>query len=179
VLNSAGAGLRGSVPVSPESMSEGSVLDTDTAGSVNYRGSVDRQENGMGAPAGGSIDFTEVPGRLDANFDKFGGGCALRAAIITPSSEWTRTSKPSLLSNAVEKRLGDKDIKSERDSTLQLLDALTRSGAIPISNAEVHVIVAATHSFANTLMDTVVVDNINPIDKVEQGMLIAASTVFG
>ena len=158
----------------------GSARGSGTVNSDIHQTIVEKPKTALeGATAGGSLDFTEIPGQLDANFDRYGGGCSLRAAIISPSSEWTRTSKPSILSSAVEKRLGEKDIKIERDSTMQLLDALTRSGAISVSNAEVHVIVAATHSFANTLIDTVVVDNINPIDKIEHGMLIAASTIFG
>jgi len=36
---------------------------------------------------------------------------------------------------------------------------------------------AATHSFEHSLMETVIKDNINPIEKVERSVLIVATTV--
>jgi hypothetical protein len=38
---------------------------------------------------------------------------------------------------------------------------------------------AATHCFVKDLMNTVIQDNINPIEKVERSSLIMASTVHG
>ena len=60
-----------------------------------------------------------------------------------------------------------------------MLDALSRSGALPIECASLRVIVAATHRFDRTLMETVIRDNINPIEKLERTSLIVASTVHG
>ena len=40
-------------------------------------------------------------------------------------------------------------------------------------------IVAATHRFDRTLMETVIRDNINPIEKLERSSLIVASAVHG
>ena len=40
-------------------------------------------------------------------------------------------------------------------------------------------VVAATHTFTKTLIDTVVQDNVNPIEKVERTQLIMASVVHG
>lgn len=49
---------------------------------------------------------------------------------------------------------------------LELLDALTRSGALVVEEAALHVILAATHAFDKGLVDTVVQDNLNPILQV-------------
>ena len=40
-----------------------------------------------------------------------------------------------------------------------------------------HVVIAATHCFDKTVLETVGQDNVNPIDKVERSTLIMASTV--
>lgn len=40
-------------------------------------------------------------------------------------------------------------------------------------------VIAATHCFAKSVMNTVIQDNINPIEKVERSALIVASTIQG
>ena len=40
-----------------------------------------------------------------------------------------------------------------------------------------HVILGATHCFDRTLLDTVIEENTNPIDKIEQSVLIAAASI--
>ena len=40
-----------------------------------------------------------------------------------------------------------------------------------------HVVIAATHCFDKTLVNTIIQDNVNPIEKVERSSLIVASTI--
>lgn len=40
-------------------------------------------------------------------------------------------------------------------------------------------VIAATHSFDKTLIDTIIQDNVNPIEKIERSALIIASTIHG
>jgi hypothetical protein len=56
---------------------------------------------------------------------------------------------------------------------------LVGQGALPIACAELHVVVCATHCFDKSLIDTVVQDSINPIEKLERSTLIVASTIHG
>jgi hypothetical protein len=66
---------------------------------------------------------------------------------------------------------------SERSAAFDLIDALTRSGALAIHDTELHVVIASTHCFKRSLMQTLVHDSINPIEKVERSSLIVSSTV--
>jgi len=43
------------------------------------------------------------------------------------------------------KGMNSTKLKTEKDNTFDLLDALSRSGFLPIAYAELHVIVASTH----------------------------------
>ena len=64
---------------------------------------------------------------------------------------------------------------TERNKAFDLLDALTRSGCLMIDHASLHVVMSATYCFDKTLIDTVIQDNINPIEKVERSALIVAT----
>ena len=70
-----------------------------------------------------------------------------------------------------------KDQGELKSAAFDLLDALSRSGALTVDCAELHVVIGATHCFDKSLMDTVIQNNVNPIEKVERSALIMAATV--
>jgi hypothetical protein len=129
--------------------------------------------------APGTIDFTAIPKQLDAKFDVHDVDSALRATIIKTDKDWKRLRQENLLTKAKESTLRPEQIKSEKDKAFDLLDALSRSGSLPIACAELHVVVAVTHCFEKDVMGTVIKDNMNPIEKVEKTMLLMASTIHG
>eukprot|EP00545_Synedropsis_sp_CCMP1620_P000355 CAMPEP_0119005492 /NCGR_PEP_ID=MMETSP1176-20130426/1748_1 /TAXON_ID=265551 /ORGANISM="Synedropsis recta cf, Strain CCMP1620" /LENGTH=988 /DNA_ID=CAMNT_0006957305 /DNA_START=85 /DNA_END=3051 /DNA_ORIENTATION=+ len=126
-----------------------------------------------------ALDFTSIPKQLDSLFDKHDSDSSIRATILETGRPWKRMRQDNLLSKAKQSRLNKDDCKSEMDKAFDLLDALSRSGALPIAFAELHVIVAVTHCFENDVMGTVVQDNVNPIEKVEKSTLMVASTIQG
>lgn len=69
--------------------------------------------------------------------------------------------------------------RRERNRALDLLDALCCSGALPVYHAQLHVLLAATHVFDHSLLETLVQENINPMDQVERSSLIMASSICG
>ena len=125
------------------------------------------------------VDYTLLPGKLDANFDKFDKWRSLRATTIELGPRWQKTSQRGLLSAPQTAALQPDAQRAERSRAFDLLDALSKSGALPLGSCTLHVVLAATHCFDIDLLETVVQDNINPIDRVEASGLIMASTILG
>jgi hypothetical protein len=121
----------------------------------------------------------KVPGQLDSTFSRLDLDGALRATKILPAERWTKKSQKALLASPTESTLNKDDQTAERKRAFDLLDALSRSGALTIECASLHVMVAVTHCFTKSLVDTVVQDNVNPIEKVERSSLIVASAIHG
>lgn len=124
------------------------------------------------------VDYTTIPGKLDNMFEKLDEDSALRPTIITPGNTWTRRYQKALLAEPTQETItADSGQKIEKQKAFDLLDALSRAGALTIDSASLHVVLAATHCFDKSLVDTVIQDNINPIEKIERSTLIVATTI--
>lgn len=134
---------------------------------------------GQPQPDGDStvFDFTAIPQRLDRQFAALDIDSALRPTIIKAEKSWTRTRQPTLLSSASTSGLTKDQRKSEKNQAFDLIDALSRSGSLPFDDVSFHVVLAATHCFTKSVTDTVIIDNVNPIEKVERSILIVSQTV--
>lgn len=124
-------------------------------------------------------DYTLLPTALDQKFEELDEDSALHATVIHTGDTWTRSAQKGLLTAAVTSRLGKNEQKDEKSKAFDLLDALTKSGALELEEAALHVVIASTHSFDRTLLETVVQDNVNPVEKVERSLMIVGSTIFG
>jgi hypothetical protein len=127
----------------------------------------------------GLVDYTSIPKALDAQYERVDSEGSVRPTIITPSQQWTKRSQQSLLSAPQTRPVDAEEQGAERRRAFDLLDALTKSGGIEVESAALHVVVAATHCFDSSVMDTVIRQNVNPIEKAEQATLVAAATVHG
>merc|ERR1719333_55079 len=126
---------------------------------------------------GSGVDYTQIPKKLDQQFEALDTDAALRPTIIKPGTQWTHKSQKALLAATTTAALSTDQQKSKKNEAFDLLDGLTRAGALSCDDASLHVVIAATHCFDQDLMDTVVQRNMNPIEKVERSMLIMASTI--
>lgn len=128
-----------------------------------------------------SIDFTNIPKKLNAAFEKFSEdevyGGVMRTTTFKTGEYWRKSSQPNLLSSIKTKAFNMDEQKREKNKAFDLLDALSRSGSLPIACAELHIIVASTHSFEQSVVDTVVKKNVNPIEKIERSHLLVASLI--
>ena len=126
-----------------------------------------------------ALDYTRLPAELDAKLEALDVDAALRPTKINVEKIWTKRSQPALLAKPSSKRLADDAQESEKQKAFDLLDALSRSGSLPIDCCSLHVLIAATHCFDDSLIDTVIVKNVNPIEKLEKSMLIVSETIQG
>merc|ERR1712107_452953 len=122
-------------------------------------------------------DYSQVPKEIDRNFEKMDSDNSVRPTIIKPITPWTKKVQKALLAAPNLLMVEGDEIKQEKDAAFDLLDALTKSGALAIKHATLHIVIAATHCFDKTVTECVVQDGVNPIDKVERSMLIMARTV--
>ena len=123
-----------------------------------------------------TVDVTMVPRKLDAKLEAMDKDSAVRPTVIKTGKSWVRKTQPNLLGKHVSAVLDSAAQEAEKNKAFDLLDALSLSGALAIEGTELHVIVAATHRFDKALIDTVVQDNISPIDKLERSTIVIAST---
>mmetsp|Transcript_47563 Transcript_47563/g.85368 ORF Transcript_47563/g.85368 Transcript_47563/m.85368 type:complete len:232 (+) Transcript_47563:3-698(+) len=134
-------------------------------------------KSSSGSGPGATRDYTQVPQEMDEQFEKMDPDSTLRPTIINPGSQWTKRSQKSLLAPPSTESLCADDQKREKDAAFDLLDAITKSGAMELSHASLHIVIAATHCFDKTVTESAIQDNVNPIEKVERSSLIMASTI--
>lgn len=151
--------------------------------------SVEEQQNESSEPAGQhqksqesesdiqAVDLTKYPTLLDTMYETLDPQSSVRPTIIHPGKVWHKTCQKALLGSTSTETLAVDAQTKEKDAAFDLLDALTRSGALPVEHASLHVIIAATHCFDQSLMDTLVKKNINPIERVERTTLIMGSVL--
>lgn len=126
----------------------------------------------------GAFDFTKFPATLDKRFLELDSDNALRPTKIKVLEGWVKESRAGLLAQPSSAVMGEDHKISAKNKAYDLLDAISRSGTLPIEDcASLHVMVAVTHVFERSVMDTVIKDNVNPIEKVERSSLIIAEVV--
>ena len=115
---------------------------------------------------------------LDRTYEQIDPEAPLRSTKIKVGNSWTLSSQPSILDRTPKiKVMRAEERKAEKSRAFDLLDALSKSGCLSIEHAELHVIVASTHCFERTVVDTVIQGNANPIEAIERSMLIVASAI--
>ena len=122
-------------------------------------------------------DYSAIPKQLDQMFESFDKDGALRTVTIKTGDKLIRKRQQNILTPMETNILSGNEKKSETDKALDLLDALSRSGSLPIVSGELHVIIGVRHSFEKNVMATVIEENINPIEKVDYSSLLIAASV--
>lgn len=165
----------------PMELERSAAPDTATAATTPRQSAAERgAATGAPSAAGAAdLDYTALPTALDRSFEALDDDAALHSTILSAGDTWTRTAQRGLLSDPETESLEEDEQLEEKQKAFDLLDALTKSGALAIEDAALHVVLAATHAFDKTLLETVIQDNVNPIEKVERSLLIVGGTIFG
>ena len=112
-------------------------------------------------------DYSLIPTQLENRFLEVGKApCSqLRPVTITPNpSGWKKCEYKSILSAASPpKILKSNDVKSHKESALTLLDALTKSGNLPLCETSLYVLFGFNCSWSDSIIQSSVRHNINPI----------------
>lgn len=122
------------------------------------------------ASDGSDRDYTQVPTMLERVSGILDG--TLRPTVVGLAESWERRRQ-----GAPSSSLDSDGQKLERNAAFDLLDALTRSGALAIDVAQLHILVAATHCFEMDVMQTVVQQNEDPIRMLERSAFLMASVI--
>lgn len=121
-------------------------------------------------------DIMRIPQTLGAQLGLLDQQHASGFVTIKPGPMWSQTVYTGLLATPQKLSLGSSEQGLLRTTALDLLYALSKSGALTI-DAEIHTVFATTHAFEHTLLETVIQENKNPIAVLERINLILGSTI--
>jgi hypothetical protein len=138
----------------------------------------EEQPKAVAAVAGAETDdFSLVPKQIEARLEQYDEEGAVRPTIINAGLVFQKKSQANLLADLTESSLSTEEQRLEKQKCFDLLDALTKSGGLLVDDATLHIVMAASHCFDKSVINTLVQDNVNPIERVERSTLILGSVV--
>jgi hypothetical protein len=123
--------------------------------------------------------YTLVPTQMEKYFVKFLPNSQSRPTIISTILPYQKTDRKTITSQPQTKILDQTQEKLELAKTLDLLDALTVSGELILHDCEVHVVVCLTECFDETIMDTLIKKNQDPIEALERAGVVVCLGING
>lgn len=134
-----------------------------TSAAKQLSSNFESQKLSHASPVTNGEDFTMIPKTLDAKLEQYDSDSSLHSTIIKSGRNWLRTRQLNFLTKPQTTGLTADEILTEKKQAFALLDAISRSGTLPIDCSELHVFIAVSHCFDNDVMGCVVQDNVNPI----------------
>lgn len=102
----------------------------------------------------------------------------MRPTTINVAKKWRMQKQASLLSSPVVHSVDIEEQKRSKNDCFDLLDALTKSGGLAIEdNVMLHIVVISTHIIDDTVINTLVKKDMNPIDSCEQAEFLMSSVI--
>jgi hypothetical protein len=124
-----------------------------------------------------SVDISALSADLDKVLGELDPEGSLRLAIMSVGERWKKVAQNGIAGSVSTTFIEIEGQRAEKNACFDLLDALTRSGALEIE-ADLHAVLTVCHGFHHNVMDTLVRDNVNPIEKIERSMMVLATKLF-
>jgi len=122
-------------------------------------------------------DFTQLPALLENGVVESAPGVELRPIVIHVGEKWRKRTKIPQQQQHQEQELNGVEQRLEKQKCFDLLRALTKSGALTITDCSLHVVIASSICFEKTLIDSLIVDNLEPISLIDSAHLLFAKTI--
>lgn len=122
-------------------------------------------------------DLSALSNKLQNYFDQYSSSQSIRPGIIRTGPIWKKQHQENFFTPSREIQFNSEEQRKEKQRAFDLLDALTRSGGLTIDDATVHVILASSHYFPQSLLDTVIQKNLNPLIKLEETTLLMSRVI--
>jgi hypothetical protein len=100
-----------------------------------------------------------------------------RYALKVDENSWTLESQKNVFTPPTKVSVDTSAQQQAKRKAFDLLDALTKSGALSVTDASLHVLVTATHIFDRSVLETLVQRDVNPLQKLQQSLLIMLKTL--
>jgi len=127
-----------------------------------------------------TMDLMDLPRKLDEHFERLDKFNYLASVKIEVGEDvQVRGYKDFLGKKPTQKKLDQESLASERAQAMDLLDALSRSGELPLVQTQVHIVVAISHSVDDSVMTALVEKDINPIARLEHSAALMATALTG
>jgi hypothetical protein len=123
------------------------------------------------------IDYTQIPSQIEKVFHQYDPSGSVRPTIINIGKIWKKETRQSILAPFVTKFLANDEQLKAKNEAFQLLDCLTKSGSICVTHCQFHILISSTHCYNDTLLNSVIQHNSNPIEEIERSSLIIASII--
>ena len=147
------------------------------------------EEAGASSSASSSVAATAVGGhripwtQFPQTLDKVCGALGADAAALCPTrvevgDTWIKTHAPNILAPITRVSVDAEKQKVAKRGAFDLIDALTRTGALPFDDAKLHIMMITTQNFSSTLVDTCIIENVDPIQRVERAMMLVGANLF-
>eukprot|EP01064_Diplonema_japonicum_P038443 TRINITY_DN9323_c0_g1_i1.p1 TRINITY_DN9323_c0_g1~~TRINITY_DN9323_c0_g1_i1.p1 ORF type:complete len:923 (+),score=203.05 TRINITY_DN9323_c0_g1_i1:51-2771(+) len=125
----------------------------------------------------GGDAILSLPSKIDKRIGADVTCTSLHPATIRDTGYWRKKSQKRLLGGEKTCVLSESDLRTEKTKAYDLLDALTKSGLVPVEDSVLHVIVPTAHTFDQTIMDTLIKKNENPILSLQHSTQLVSSVL--
>lgn len=136
--------------------------------SLDYLESIGRQHTACNS------EITEVARKLNAKLKALKSK-HLQLTAIETGEDWVQRNllSPKSLTKVIERS----EQEANTRKALDLLDALSRSGSLPLKFVDLHAIIGVTHCFSQSMIDTLVLDNVDPVKEFSDSTLLLSSVI--